>query len=86
MQHPIEKGGQSQAPAQPLHLGGQLLEADDGRVVAEDVVADRWDRAYSRETAAFPVVELRRSKCRWLHGWPREHTVHMRQEDWLEAL
>jgi glycine dehydrogenase len=29
---------------------------------AEDVVADRWDHAYSRETAAFPVPGLRVSK------------------------
>ena len=29
---------------------------------AEDVVADGWDRAYSRETAAFPVPGLRVSK------------------------
>jgi glycine dehydrogenase len=29
---------------------------------AEDVVADNWDHAYSRETAAFPVTGLRVSK------------------------
>ena len=29
---------------------------------AEDVVADKWDHAYSRETAAFPVAGLRVSK------------------------
>src|SRR5262249_22160235 len=29
---------------------------------AEDVVADKWDHGYSRETAAFPVTGLRVSK------------------------
>jgi glycine dehydrogenase len=32
---------------------------------AEDVTADAWDRAYPRETAAFPVEGLRRAKY-----WP----------------
>ncbi len=32
---------------------------------AEDVVADEWDRPYSREQAAYPVASLRRAKY-----WP----------------
>jgi glycine dehydrogenase len=44
--------------------------ADDNPLVqaphtAEDVTADNWSRAYTRELAAFPVAGLRRAKY-----WP----------------
>ena len=37
----------------------------------EDVVTDDWDRAYSRETAAFPLPYVKESKF-----WPTVSRVH----------
>ena len=55
--------GDEQAGLLAEQLGGALLEGDDGRVVAEDVVADLGvgHRAAHRRRSGWVTVSLRRS-------------------------